>query len=70
MTGSQGQPSSEEWVCLACGAPMSPGKVIFSYMGSDFPIELIKCHGCGLVFVPEDLATGKMAEVEKVLEDK
>ena len=25
---------------------------------------------CGKVFVPEDLALGKMAEVEKALEDK
>ena len=28
------------------------------------------CPSCGMVLVPEELATGKMLEVEKILEDK
>ncbi|MBP1753072.1 MAG: hypothetical protein H6Q57_1908, partial [Geobacteraceae bacterium] len=28
------------------------------------------CAACGLVLVPENLALGKMAEVERILEDK
>jgi hypothetical protein len=31
---------------------------------------LPRCPRCGLVFIPEELALGKMAEVEKLLEDK
>ena len=46
------------------------GKVTVSYMGAKFPIELLRCPGCGLVYVPESLATGKMEQVEQSLEDK
>jgi hypothetical protein len=49
---------------------MEPGKVTVSYMGSGFPVELLKCKKCGLVLITEELALGKMLEVEKVLEDK
>ncbi|TYO94599.1 DVU_1557 family redox protein [Desulfallas thermosapovorans] len=56
--------------CLKCNLPMTPGKVTVSYMGSSFPVELLKCPGCGLVLITEDLALGKMLEVEKTLEDK
>lgn len=56
--------------CLKCGIPMEPGKVAVSYMGSSFPVDLLKCKKCGLVLITEDLALGKMLEVEKILEDK
>ena len=49
---------------------MESGKVTVSYMGSGFPVELLKCKKCGLVLITEELAMGKMLEVEKVLEDK
>jgi hypothetical protein len=49
---------------------MEPGKVTVSYMGSSFPVELLRCPRCGLVLITEDLALGKMLEVEKTLEDK
>ena len=34
--------------------------------GTPFPVDLLKCPSCGLVFVPEALAMGKMLEVEKI----
>ena len=49
---------------------MSLGKVTVSYLGSEFPVELLRCPSCGTVFVPEELATGKMLQVEQALEDK
>lgn len=58
------------WQCGKCGGPMKPGKVIVKYLSNDFPVELLKCGKCGLVLVTEELALGKMAEVEQVLEDK
>ncbi|MCL6561358.1 MAG: hypothetical protein K6U74_21755 [Firmicutes bacterium] len=58
------------FVCLKCGIPMEPGKVSVSYMGSSFPVDLLKCKKCGLVLITEELALGKMLEVEKTLEDK
>ena len=50
--------------------PLVSGKVDISYLGNSFPVELLKCPNCGLVLIPEELALGKMAEVEKALEDK
>ena len=47
-----------------------PGKVDISYLGSSFPVDLLQCPRCGLVLIPEELAMGKMNEVEKALEDK
>jgi hypothetical protein len=49
---------------------LQPGRVTVEYMGSAFPVDLPRCPKCGQVFVPEELATGKMLEVEKALEDK
>jgi hypothetical protein len=45
-------------------------KVEVAYLGNAYPVELLKCPKCGMVLVPEELAVGKMAEVEKTLEDK
>ncbi len=44
--------------------------MVVSYLGAKFPIELLKCPSCGLIYVPESLATGKMEQVEQSLEDK
>jgi len=57
-------------ICNKCSIPLTVGKVTLSYLGSDFPVELYKCLQCGLVFIPEELARGKMDQVEKALEDK
>ncbi|HEX2927180.1 MAG TPA: hypothetical protein VHP38_13135 [Ruminiclostridium sp.] len=56
--------------CAKCGIRVSLGKVTVSYLGTNFPVELYKCSECGMVFIPEELATGKMEQVEKALEDK
>jgi hypothetical protein len=58
------------WVCADCNLPLESGKVDISYLGNSFPVELLRCPKCGLVLIPEELALGKMAEVEKALEDK
>ncbi len=60
----------EQWMCARCGVPLQPGKVMIAYMGSAYPVDLLKCPTCGLVLIPEELALGKMAEVEKALDDK
>ena len=57
-------------LCVKCGIPLEVGKVTLSYMGSNFPVELLKCPQCALVFIPENLARGKMKQVEEALEDK
>ncbi len=57
-------------MCSRCNVLLEIGKVHVTYLISTFPAELLKCPKCGLIYVSEDLATGKMAEVEKNLEDK
>jgi DNA-directed RNA polymerase subunit RPC12/RpoP len=61
---------ASEWVCARCGEPLKLSRVTVAYLGNEFPVDLYKCERCGLVLVTEDLAMGKMAEVEQTLEDK
>jgi len=57
-------------LCCQCNVPLNRGQVTISYLGSEFPVELPKCPACGQVYITEDLALGKMLQVEKALEDK
>ena len=57
-------------VCVKCGIKLTLGKVNLTYLGSDFPVDLYKCAQCGLVYIPEELANGKMKQVEASMEDK
>ncbi len=61
---------AENWQCGGCGVSLEMSKVEVEYMGSKYPVDLPKCPKCGMVFIPEQLALGKMAEIEKLLEDK
>lgn len=64
------QSEAESWRCGHCHIPLTIKSVQIEYLGSAFPVDLPVCPECGLVFIPESLALGKMAEVEKSLEDK
>lgn len=57
-------------MCSKCQIPLEPGEVILHYMGNDFPIEMPRCPRCGQAFIPEELALGKILQVERALEDK
>jgi hypothetical protein len=59
-----------QWVCAGCHVPLEIERVMIAYLDSAFPVNLPKCPKCGMVYIPEALALGKMAEVEKSLEDK
>ena len=59
-----------EYECHKCNIPLEPAKVTVTYLGSNFTVDLLKCKNCGHVLITEDLALGKMLEVEKMLEDK
>ena len=56
--------------CGACGRFLELKKAEITYLGSVFTLDLPACPLCGTIFVPEELATKKMLEVEKILEDK
>lgn len=68
MSKQESQPNSI--ICNKCGIRLTLGKVTLAYLGSNFPVELYRCPQCGLVYIPEDLARGKMQQVEAALEDK
>ncbi len=57
-------------MCRRCGVKMEPADTYFEYLDHNFHTELLRCPKCGEVYIPEDLAKGKMAEVEGNMEDK
>ena len=59
-----------QWKCGKCGGELQRGLVKASYLGNDFEVKELKCLNCGLVLIDEELALGKMFEVEQSLEDK
>lgn len=56
--------------CARCGEYLRPRKTLLEYLGHRMTYELPGCPVCGQVFVPEEIAKGKMREVETTLEDK
>ena len=67
---AQDNASEVPLVCSKCDRTFVKAQVTATYLGHEFQIELQRCPGCGLVYVPESLATGKMLRVEQALEDK
>ena len=70
MSKDSPAPGQGELVCAKCRQPLVLGKVNASYLGNAFPVDLLRCPGCGFTYVPEALALGKMLQVEQALEDK
>lgn len=59
-----------DWICTKCSVTLEVGKVNIGYLGEFFPVDLPRCPKCGQALISAELAMGKMAEVEKLLEDK
>jgi hypothetical protein len=70
MNEAEQQAAPPQWICSNCDLPLQPGQIMVAYLGNAYPVDLMRCPRCGLVLVTEDLALGRMAEVEKALEDK
>lgn len=58
------------WICDKCNKELQLNKVKVVYLGGNFEVDLMQCPECKMVLIDEDLALGKMLEVEKGLEDK
>jgi hypothetical protein len=58
------------WKCGICQVELTPKKTVFSCLGHNVSHEVLSCPQCGKIFISEELAEGKMAEVEQQLEDK
>lgn len=59
-----------DWKCSTCEIALESKKTVFEYMKRSFSHEVLCCPNCGKVFIPKALAEGRMAEVEKLLEEK
>lgn len=70
MTDTANPAPGSELICAKCQQTLVLGKVNATYLGNSFPVDLMRCPGCGFVYVPEALALGKMLQVEQALEDK
>lgn len=56
--------------CMKCDRELVLSKIVFEYMGHTVAHEVPACPKCGKVYVSEELAEGRMSEVEQLLEDK
>jgi NAD-dependent SIR2 family protein deacetylase len=63
-------PKDMNWRCEPCGEKLQPGMVELHYQTNVFRVELPVCPNCSAVLISEDLAMGRMLEVEQLLEDK
>jgi Fe-S oxidoreductase len=58
------------WRCTCGDHELAPRTVTVSYLVAGFPVHLPACLACERVLVSEQLATGRMLDVEQALEDK
>ena len=56
--------------CCQCNVELELKKTTFTYLENEMYHPILRCPKCGQAFIPESLATGKIAQVERVLEDK
>ena len=57
-------------ICDNCKVEMKLIDAQFSYLDRSFRHKVMRCPKCGQVHVPEDLAKGRMSQVEAALEEK
>ena len=60
----------EDILCSGCMVKMELARVDFTYLGHNFHTEVMRCPKCGAVYIPQELAEGKIADAETALEDK
>ena len=61
---------AEKLICDKCKVEMALIEVRFRYLSRAFRYKVPRCPKCGQVSIPEDLVTGKMADVEAMIEEK
>lgn len=70
MTKEEKRQEELKWRCQRCQSGLVTGPVTVEYMGNRFTTDLPHCPSCGMILVSEEIALGKMAQVEQMLEDK
>ncbi len=62
--------SEKKLICSLCNVEMEMKKTQFEYLDHVFATDILRCPKCGNSYIPEELAKGRMIEVESQLEDK
>lgn len=57
-------------LCNHCGIELEEIETKFQYLGHEFSHKIPRCPKCGQVFIAEELATGKISEIEMLFEEK
>jgi hypothetical protein len=57
-------------LCAKHQVPLQIGKVSVTYQGHTYPVDVLRCPVCGQALIPEELARGRMLDVEQTLEEK
>ncbi|MDR1953251.1 MAG: hypothetical protein LBQ21_02035 [Clostridiales Family XIII bacterium] len=65
-----GAKAAQTLICELCDVEMEPTPAHFSYLKRTFKHVVLRCPKCGQVYISEELAKGRMREVENVLEEK
>jgi len=58
------------WKCAKCNVELVPKKAVLEYLGHTVSHEVPACPKCGKIMICQELAEGRMSEVEQQLEDK
>lgn len=56
--------------CTRCNVPLEKMEAHITYLDRHFSHKVPRCPRCGQVFITEEIADGKMAQLEKSLEEK
>ena len=59
-----------EWRCFKCNQSLVVSPAIVDYLGNELITDLPMCPSCAMVLISEQLAVGKVAEVEQLLDWK
>ena len=39
---------TEEWICANCDLPLEASKIMVSYLGNAYLVDLLRCPKCGM----------------------
>jgi hypothetical protein len=59
-----------DWHCFKCKEKMAEREIKLSYLDIEGTTVGLVCPTCGVGYIAEEIAVGKMAKGEKMIEDK
>jgi DNA-directed RNA polymerase subunit RPC12/RpoP len=59
-----------EWHCFKCKEKMIEAEINMEYLDIEGEAEGLVCPKCGAKYIPEEVATSKVAKAETMIENK